>query len=348
MAIIDRVKWDGGPDLLAWKFPSEELSTATQLIVNESQEAFLVSSGVYEGPYLAGRHTLSTENLPILRGLFKLPFGGKTPFSAEVWYVNKVAKLNVRWGTPDAIQLTDPKYNIMIPVRAFGQYGVRITDSKQFLNNVVGTLTSFDQESLSSYFRGILISTIKNEIARWIIKSGISVLDMSLHYEEISEALNSSLSQKVANYGVEVEKFSIESINIPEDDSAVSTLKQALAKRAEMGIVGFNYQQEQSFNVLKSAAANEGGAGTLMGAGLGLGLGVGMGGPVGQLLGNVAVENTANTREQPASNVSDQSAPFPLSPSERVAALKDLAELKSLGILTEDEFNTEKAKILSR
>ncbi|MCC6912033.1 MAG: SPFH domain-containing protein, partial [Flavobacteriales bacterium] len=133
MAVIDLVKWNGSPNLLAWKFPSEELSTWTQLIVNESQEAYLVRGGVYDGPFAGGRHTLTTENIPLIRSLLGLPFGGQSPFSAEVWYVNKVTNLNIKWGTPDPIQLQDPKYQIMIPVRAFGQYGIKVQDSKKFL-----------------------------------------------------------------------------------------------------------------------------------------------------------------------------------------------------------------------
>jgi membrane protease subunit (stomatin/prohibitin family) len=166
MAVIDRVKWDGTPNILAWKFPSEELSTWTQLIVNESQEAYLVRGGVYEGPFGAGRHTLSTENIPLISKLINLPFGGKTPFTAEVWYVNRVTNLDIKWGTPDPIQLEDPKYRVMLPIRAFGQYGIRIIESKKFLLKIVGTLKEFDSDTLSEYFRGVLITKIKTEFRR--------------------------------------------------------------------------------------------------------------------------------------------------------------------------------------
>ena len=144
MAIIDRIKWDGSPDILAWKFPSQDLSTWSQLIVNETQDAFLVSGGIYEGPFGPGQHQLTTENLPILRDLMGLVFGGQSPFSAEVWFVNKIISLDVKWGTPDPIQLKDPLYDLMIPVRAFGQYGVKVVDSKKFLLKLVGTLADFN------------------------------------------------------------------------------------------------------------------------------------------------------------------------------------------------------------
>lgn len=288
MAVVDFVKWNGNPNLLAWKFDSEELSTWTQLVVNESQEAYLVKGGVYQGPFSAGRHTLSTENIPLLRSLIGIPFGGKSPFTAEVWYVNLATNLDVRWGTPDPIQLQDPKFQLMVPVRAFGQYGIRIIDSKKFLLKLVGTLTSFDAASLSTYFKGVFTTRIKTSIASAIIKHGKSVLEVSTELDSLSAMIKESLAPEMAEYGVGLSQFNISSINVPEDDEAVQRLKAALAKRTEMGLLGYSYQQERSFDVLQTAAGNEGNAGSLMGAGLGLGMGVAMGGPMGNAMGQLA------------------------------------------------------------
>ncbi len=287
MAIIDRVKWDGSPDILAWKFGSENLSTATQLIVSESQEAFLVKEGVYQGPFLAGRHTLSTANIPLLRGLIAAPFGGETPFTAEVWYVNKATNLDVRWGTPDPIQLQDPKFQIMCPVRAFGQYGILIEDSKRFLLKLVGTLPKFDSTTVANYMRGVLTTRIKNAVADAIIKNGKSVLEISTELNTLSGLLKDSLQPDLAEYGVSLVQFNIHSINVPEDDPAVQTLKAALAKRTELSLLGISYQQDRSLDILQTAAGNEGTAGGVMGAGLGMGLGVGIGVPLGQGVGQL-------------------------------------------------------------
>lgn len=281
MAVVDLVKWNANPSILAWKFPSEELSTWTQLIVNETQEAYLVKEGVYQGPFGAGRHTLSTENIPLLRSLIGIPFGGKSPFTAEVWYVNRATNLDVRWGTPDPIQLQDPKYQIMVPVRAFGQYGIKIVDPKKFLLKLVGTLPGFDVGTLSDYFKGVFTTKIKSGIANAIIKNGQSVLEISTQLEVLSELLKTALAPEMDEYGVGLAQFNIHSINVPEDDPAVVTLKSALARRTEMGLLGTNYQQQRSFDVLETAAGNEGNAGGVMGAGMGMGMGMAMGGPIG-------------------------------------------------------------------
>ncbi|TFW34561.1 SPFH domain-containing protein [Massilia horti] len=345
MAIIDRVKWDGSPNLLAWKYPSQELSTWTQLIVNESQEAFVVRGGVYDGPFGAGRHTLSTENLPLLRELIGIPFGGTSPFSAEVWFVNKVTNLDIRWGTPDPIQLEDPRYKIMVPVRAFGQYGIRIEEAKRFLLKLVGTLPGFDTDTLSDYFRGVFITRIKTGIANAIVHNGQSVLEVSTQLDLLSDMLKNSLTPEVAEYGVSLSQFNIHSINVPEEDAAVKTLKAALAKRAEMGIVGYNYQQERSFDVMQTAAANEGSAGTLMGAGLGLGAGVGLAPAMGQTFSQITQQIQPTATPAPAPEPPRPAAPA-ISPSERIQLLRDLGELHTQGILSDAEFDSEKRRIL--
>jgi membrane protease subunit (stomatin/prohibitin family) len=333
VAIIDLVKWDGDPNTLAWKFPSEELATWSQLVVNETQEAFVVHGGVYDGPFAGGRYTLDTENLPMLRGILGLPFGKKSPFTAEAWFVNKTVNLALMWGTPDPIQLQDPKYDIMVPVRAFGQFGVQVNDSKKLLLKLVGTLKKFDTDTLKTYFGGVLTTRIKQAIASAIIERKISVLETSAHLEELSASIFADLKNDLDEYGVTLSQFNIQSINVPEDDPAVRALKSALAKKAEFGILGTNYQQTRSFDVLDAAASNEGSSGNIMGAGMGLGMGAGLGAQMGQQMGSVA--NALNTQPSAASDFDEQ-----------VRRLKELGALKESGILTEDEFSAKKAEIL--
>ncbi len=347
MAIIDLVKWNGNPNLMAWKFPSEELSTWTQLIVNETQEAYLVKGGIYEGPFMAGRHTLSTNNIPLLTKLMGLPFGGQSPFSAEVWYVNKQTNMDIRWGTPDPIQLQDPQYKIVVPVRAFGQYGIRISDAKKFLLKLVGTLAAFDTETISKYFKGIFTTRIKTEIANAIIKQGESILTVTARLEELSNVLRVSLLPDMDEYGVELTHFNIISINVPEDNLGYKKLQEALARKTEMDIVGFNYQQERSFDVMQTAAGNEGNMGGAMGAGMGVGMGVGIGMPMGEMMGNLTTHmNVGNSMQSVSQPSASPQTSFSVDYKERIQALKELAELKAQGILTEEEFTQEKKRIL--
>ncbi len=278
MAIVGVVKYDGSPDVFAWKFPNSELGTWTQLVVNESQEAVLYKGGQALDWFGPGRHTLETANIPLLNNLVNLPFGGRSPFTAEVWYVNKVNSLDVKWGTPTPIQLQDPKYNVFVPIRAFGQFGIKIIDSKMFLTKLVGTLSGFSSSDIVKYFRGAYLTKVKDDISEYIINKKISVLEINAYISEISESLKESILPTFSDFGIELINFYVNDISVPEDDSAVVKLKEALAKKAEMDILGYSYTQERSFDTLEGAATNPGsGSAPIMGAGFGLGIGLGLG-----------------------------------------------------------------------
>lgn len=283
MAIIDVIKYNSTPNVLAWKYPFEELGTWTQLIVSESQEALLFKGGQALDLFAPGRHTLDTANIPLLSRLINLPFGGRSPFTAEVWFVNKIFSLDVKWGTPSPIQLQDPKYKLFISVRSFGQFGIRIKDSRKFLVKLVGTLPSFDNSNMRSYFRGLYLTKVKDIISTYLIKKQISILEINASLDELSGYLKTSLDPFFSDYGIELVNFFVNDINIPDDDPYIQKLKEALAKRAEMEIIGYNYAQERSFDTLEGAATNpSAGPAGFMGAGMGLGMGLGVGGAFGQ------------------------------------------------------------------
>ncbi|MNO18780.1 Double zinc ribbon [compost metagenome] len=297
MAIIDVIKYDGSPNVFAWKHPESELGTWTQLIVNQSQEAILFKDGRALDLFGAGRHTLSTANIPILNNLINLPFGGKSPFAAEVWYVNKASALDVKWGTTNSIQVQDPKYNIIVPVRAFGQLGIQIEDSRKFLLKLVGTLPSFDQNRLVEYFRGLILMNINSMLTSYLVHKKITVLEINAYIAEMSKHFEKAIAPAFEECGIRILNLYIHNVNLPEDDSSVKRLREALARKAEMDIIGFNYQQERTFDTLEGAAKNEGSmqAG-FMGAGVGVGMGYSMGGPIANEMSKMTgALNTSST-----------------------------------------------------
>ncbi|QHQ59773.1 antifreeze protein type I [Anaerocolumna sedimenticola] len=291
MAIVEVIKYNGGPDVFAWKYPSEELGTWTQLIVNESQEAILFKGGKALDVFESGRHTLETANIPLLNKLVNLPFGGRSPFTAEVWYINKVFSLDVKWGTASPIQIQDPKYGVFAPVRSNGTFGVQIEDSKKFLIKLVGTLSVFDKTTLVKYFRGLYITKVKDAISQYVVNKQISLLEINAYIDELSNFMKERIAPTLDEYGIKLANFYVNDLSIPEEDPAVAKLKSALAKRAEMNIIGYSYQQERSFDTLEGAAKNPGSVSSdLMGAGIGLGMGVGIGGSVGNAFNGVSKE----------------------------------------------------------
>lgn len=288
MAVFSVVKFDGitNSRWVVYKFPGNEFNAKSKLIVGIGQVAVVVRGGKVENIFESGTYILDSLNLPFLKNAVKSLHGGKTPFTLDIYYINKTIKLDMLWGTKDPIQLIDPKYNIKIRVRARGQFGIKILNYQFFLTNLVGTISnntfiSFDK--IQEYFRGLINTKIKSTLGEYVLKNNISVLDMSMYIEEIAKSCEKVLDEEMEKFGLDVVNFYIESINSPEED--LSTLNNILNKKAEMEIMGDSrYQTVRGFDVLEKAASNEGAGGGLVSSGVGLGLGLGAAKSVNEMM----------------------------------------------------------------
>lgn len=260
MAIIDLVRWapQGDKTIYAWRFPETNLSTYTQLIVQESQEAVLFSKGQIVGKFGPGKHTLNTENLPILRALYGIPFGGKNPFTAEVWFVNKLQPYNIDWKI-DRMTIHDSDYNTQLPLTAGGQYGLRIVDSEKFLIKIVGPRSGYTQDDLTNQFRGEFSTKTKSTIVQYMLKHRIGFKQISAYLDTISEYLRNVMNPFWDNLGLELTKFYVSTIEIDDSTPDGRRIKDAISQQSSMSITGHTWQQEQMFNTANNAI---GGLGT--------------------------------------------------------------------------------------
>lgn len=294
MALIDVVKYQADDSLFAWKFPSEDLKIGTQVIVNTSQHAFFVKGGMVLDEFVSGTYTLTTANIPLLNNIINIPFGGDTPFQAEVWYVNLINKLDNKWGTSSAILLEDPKYGIVIPIRAYGQYGFKISNPRLFLEKLVGNQIDFSAIKIQDYLKGKIISTLTKVISEKLIKNSVSILEINIHLDELSEICENQISIEFNEYGIEFNNFYFLSINVPENDPSIIKLKEAKDLTAKVRITGKElYQMDRSFDVLEEAAKNEGGiAAGLMSAGIGLSAGLNIGSQMQGIASNMNTDSS--------------------------------------------------------
>ena len=311
MEIAKVLHYEGESDVLVWKHPEQDFNTATQLIVHESQEAILFRDGQALDLFGPGKYTLETQNIPFLRKLVNAATDGETPFHCEVYFINKATCMDILWGTASPVPIQDPKYDIILPVRANGQFAVRVEDSRKFLVKIVGTATGADKNKLVNYFRGLLMTRIKDYIATLMIKKKISFLEIHSYLNEISGEIQEQIDRVFGEYGIKIANFFVNSISVPSDDPGFIKIRNALAaakerellakgKKAEMDTIGYNYQQERTFDVLNKAAQNEGNAGNIMGLGMGFGMGIPVGGAVGQAMGDAmkAMESPAQPEKQ--------------------------------------------------
>ncbi|OGL42978.1 MAG: hypothetical protein A2161_04640 [Candidatus Schekmanbacteria bacterium RBG_13_48_7] len=336
MALLDRIKHDADSDeFLVWKFPSEEIRLGSQLIVNQSQEAIFVKGGQALDLFGPGTYSLSTGNLPILGKIVNLPFGRKTPFSAEVWFVNKTVKRDLKWGTKTPIPLIDTQFNYPVNVRSFGRWGMRVTDARTFIVQIVGSQYNATMISkIEEYFIGEIVQRLSNALSRYFVEKNVSIFQVNARLNELSGFVESEIRAEFERFGIEIVNFNIERISIPDED--MNKFKEILGKRMEIdqisqAKVGQAYTTMRTFDTLDKAADNEGGGtGQMLGTGLGLGVGLGAGVPIGQQIGG-------------AMNVQ----PIQKAPSDDpVVKLQKLKQMLDADLITNEDFETKKKQIL--
>lgn len=317
---IDIIQYNGEATEYVWKFPYNNIVTGARLIVNQSQEVIFVAGGQIADVFGPGTHTLSTENIPILSRIFNIPFGKKTPFTAEVWYIDKRPHRNLPFGTPSPLMVHDPNFGSTIPIKANGEFGVRISDTTMFYTEVVGTQHLTDERDINKMFKAHIQRKL-NKVLTDSVNKGIRTTLLGAHLDEISEYVKVSLAEEVENYGLSIVNFDLIEIvldrNDPQTIAALErenrfadTETESTARARQRAREGYTYQQERQFDVMKEAAGNEGSAGQMMGAGMGIGMGFGIGGVMGSQFGNMAQE-VANAQAIPNQPMVQNNMPQP-------------------------------------
>ena len=273
---IEILQWlDDTNDSLVYRFPvyNQEIKMNAQLTVRENQAALFVNEGKAADLFGPGRYQLTTQNMPILTTLRGWKYGFQSPFKAEVYFFNMRFFTDLKWGTTNPVMMRDAEFG-MIRLRAFGTYAMKISDPKAFFATIVGTqgLTTTDE------ITGQLRSTILSRLSDAIAESKIAALDLASKYDELSAHARQILGPEFQSYGLELSKFFVENVSLPEEVEA------AIDQRTKLGVLGDRmgqYTQLQAADAMKVAAANPGGA---AGAGVGIGAGIAMGGMMGGAL----------------------------------------------------------------
>ena len=304
-----------------WKHPLEDFNTGTQLIVHESQEAVFFMNGQALDSFGPGRHTLTTQNMPLVSRFFNRVTGDTTPFHCEVYFVNKTEQLAIKWGTSSKLEYMEPTYGFPIQLGACGEMSLRVGNARQLLIKVIGTEHGITQGQLVEKFRAFLLLRFKSYLAAQMKEKKICVFEIDEHLEAISEAVKGKLSTDFADYGMVLEKFLVTAVIKPEDNRDYRHFKElhfrqyaeiAEAKlRQQVGVIdqqtqaqrmvieaeglarkrsleGYTYQDERRFDVAERFAENEA-TGQLANMGIGVGMIGGIGGAVaGGCLGGPA------------------------------------------------------------
>jgi membrane protease subunit (stomatin/prohibitin family) len=254
---------------------SGEFKVGSQLIVRENQWAVFFRDGKAYDVFGPGRHTLATQNIPLLTAVLTAPLYGDTPFRTEVYFVSQRTFTDLRWGTTEPILFRDSEFK-MIRLRSNGIYTIQITDPKLFVVKIVGTRGIFTNFQIEDFLRGVIVGRLADILGENLD----SVLDLPRYFDELGAGLKARILDDFRQYGLAVVDFLINAISPPEE------VQKRIDERSGMEAVGgmdryFQFKAAQAIGDLaKGAGAGGGGdstVGTAAAAGLGLGTGAGLG-----------------------------------------------------------------------
>lgn len=306
---------------------STDIKMGAQLIVQDTQAAVFYKDGKALDVFGAGRHTLTTANIPFVTKLLSLPFGFNSPFQAQVYYVSMKKFIDLKWGTKSPINFRDSELSF-VQLRASGKFSLRVKDPQLFINEIVGTQGKFTTNEIEDYLRDSIVSRLNTVLG----KNLKTVFDLGQYYPQIETGIKAEVTDFFNSMGIELTDLIIVGI-VPPDE-----VQEKINERSSMGAIGNldAYMKFKTAQAMEKAAENEGGGGA---AGMGVGLGAGM------TMANMMMGSMANQNQQQQGN---NPAPVQQSQEDVLATIEKLAKLKDAGALTQEEFDAKKKDLLSK
>lgn len=290
---IDIVEWlDSSDDTIVHRFEryQNEIKNGAKLIVREGQTAVFVNEGQLADQFTPGTYTLNTKNLPILTTLKGWKYGFNSPFKAEVYFVNTRLFTDEKWGTKNPVMLSDERFGLT-EIRAFGTYSFRISDPGNFVVNVVGTDNNFTNYEVNEHLKSLIVTRFTDTVG----EANLPIELYAANTSELSETCQEVMQPEFGRVGIELEKFYIENVSMPEE------LKKEIFEYSRLDKLDMSkLAQFKAAKAMEEAAKNEGGT-------AGAGMGMGMGFVLAQQMGNMMSQSQA----QPAFGTAQVTAPTP-------------------------------------
>ncbi len=263
--LFDVLKYEGDNDTFVWKHPVEDFNLGSQLIVHESQEAVFFRDGQALDLFGPGRYTLETQQLPLLEKLYKLPTNGETVFHSEVYFINKVVQMAVKWGTPEKVRFIDPLTGVPLELGASGDMNLQVSDSRRLLIKLVGTMKGIAwgdsgqnmAKSLQAAFRPLITSAVKVNLASVIKENAIDILEVDEKLDLISARLSEKLLPGFEEYGLTIPQFYVTHVILPEEDPNFRRIRElhtiSLQTRVIQAQAAVRSAEEQSKAAVEAA-----------------------------------------------------------------------------------------------
>ena len=336
--LLEIIEWtDDSRDTLSYRFPDDDkaIKRGAQLIVRESQVAQFVYVGEFGDTFGPGKHTLTTDNIPILTRLQSWKYGLESPFKADVYFLTTRLFTGNKWGTANPIMMRDADFGI-VRARAFGTFDFKIVDPKLFLKEVAGSDQNFRLDEFADTMRSRIVSVFSDALA----SAQVPVLDVATRYGELGEALLPLINPVVgAKYGLQIASFIIENVSVPPEVEA------AIDKRSSMAAVG-NLNDFVKYQMAKGMEAPGGGGAAGTASQLAVGFAIAQqlmqqSGVVGSPTPAAGAAGTLGVAVAPTPARSATGMPDLLSPAEAAQAL-GVSEEDVMAIITSGELQAKK------
>jgi membrane protease subunit (stomatin/prohibitin family) len=337
---IDIIEWtETGDGTLAWRFPMAdlEIQNGASLTVRESQMAVFVNEGKVADVFGPGRYTLTTATLPVLTYLQNWDKLFKSPFKSDVYFFSTRQQVDQRWGTTQPVTIRDKDFGA-VRLRAFGNYSYRVADPKAFHTEISGTRDTYSAAELDGQLRAMMLQHISDAVA----SSGIAFLDLAANQIEFASQLQQATAPAFAKIGLKLEGVTVQNVSLPEE------LQKILDQKIGMGMVGNDmgkFMQYQTAQAIPKFAEGSGQGGSgIAGDAMGLGAGVAL----GQVMAQQLSHGLQGSAPQAAQAAAAAAAAAGVKPEDVMTTLEKLGELKTKGILTQEEFDAKKAELLKK
>jgi len=287
---IDIVEWiDTTNDTIVHRFEryQNEIKNNAKLVVREGQIAVFVNEGQLADVFKPGTHTLNTKNLPILTTLKGWKYGFDSPFKAEVYFVNTRLFTDEKWGTKNPVMLSDERFGLT-EIRAFGTYSFRISDAGKFVVDVVGTDGNFTNYEVNEHLKSLIVTRFTDTVG----EANLPLELYAANTSELSETCQEVMKPEFERVGIELEKFYIENVSMPEE------LKKEIFDYSRLEKLDLSkLTQFKAAKAMEAAAKNEGGT---AGAGMGMGMGFVLAQQMGTLMGQPSQQPFTSQQPQGA------------------------------------------------
>jgi membrane protease subunit (stomatin/prohibitin family) len=261
---------DGSKGQIVFKWPDHNIRKFSRAIVEPDAVAVFINQGRVMGILGPGQHTLDAAELPFL-GMFVDWASNSNAFKAEIFFVGAREFPNIRFGGRlDEVQ--DPQTGLIVTLRAFGEYALRVVDPARLILNLVGTVDVTNNEAVTAWVTQQLLKCTRSGVTSQLMSGAWQILGLSMHRAEIEHGTLEESNTELASYGIAITRLGNLDINLDDDDNA--RLKKLAGDTAYSRLAG-SYQAAAQAQMMQGAGEGmaQGGAAVspvFLGAGLGL------------------------------------------------------------------------------